>query len=100
MRRLLQCTTLLFLLVALFAPLAEGFDRWDPPGLTSDTELPLFAVVLLLCLVLLVARLVAVLALAIRLPQARQALPSQLLRSLSLFSNKLPAIPPSLPLRI
>lgn len=100
MRRLLQCVTLLFLLVSLLAPLAECFDRWDPPGLTGDTELPLFAFVLLLALVLLVARLVAVLALAIRLPQSRRSLPALLTSSQSPSLPALPAFRPSLPLRI
>lgn len=59
MKRLLQIGTLLLLLVTVLAPLLECFDRWDKPGLGNDTEFPVFALVLVLCLLLLVMRLVA-----------------------------------------
>lgn len=52
MRRLLQCVTFFFVLVALFA-------RWDAPGISNDTELAVFALVFLLCLVFLVSRLIS-----------------------------------------
>jgi hypothetical protein len=48
------------LLVASFVtPIAEFFDRWDPPGPGNDTEMALFALVFSLCLVLLVCKLKA-----------------------------------------
>lgn len=59
MRRLLQFATVTFLLVTFLAPVVECFDRWDAAGLRNDTEFAVFAVVLLMCLVLLVASLVA-----------------------------------------
>lgn len=63
MRRLLQFATLAFVLVTLLAPLCETLDRWDAPGLASDTEFAVFVLALSVTLVLLVSRLVAVLAL-------------------------------------
>ena len=59
MRRLLQFATVTFMLATVLAPLMECFDRWDAAGLTNDTEFAVFAFVLLICLVLLVAWLVA-----------------------------------------
>jgi len=67
MNPLLQLGTFLFVLATLFAPLAECFDRWDPPGLFSDTEFAVFALVCMLCLVLLVSRLISALALQVAL---------------------------------
>lgn len=67
MRRLLQLGTLLLLLVTFVTPLSEFFDRWDPPGISNDIEFAVFVFVLALCLVLLVSRMIAVLALLIRL---------------------------------
>lgn len=61
MRRILELGTLLLLLTTLLTPISEMLDRWDPPGLANDTEMHLFALVLLLALVLLVARLLSVL---------------------------------------
>jgi len=47
-------------MVATFlAPVAECFDRWDAAGLGNDTEFALFLFVFLICLVLVVAMLVA-----------------------------------------
>lgn len=59
MRRLLQLGFLLLMLATFVAPLVECFDRWDAPGLSNDTEFALFLFVFLLCLVLVVAMLVA-----------------------------------------
>jgi hypothetical protein len=59
MKRLLQVGTWLFLLVMFLSPLAECFDRWDAPGISSDTEFAVFALVFALCLVLVVCLLVA-----------------------------------------
>jgi hypothetical protein len=39
--------------VTFLMPLLECFDRWDKPGLTNDTEFPVFLVVLFVALVLL-----------------------------------------------
>lgn len=58
-KRLLQLGTLLLVLVTVLTPLLECFDRWDKPGLDNDIEFPVFALVLVLCLLLLVMRLVA-----------------------------------------
>lgn len=73
MRRLLQLATLLFVAAAILAPLAECLDSWDPPGLSSDTEFALFAILLTLCLVLLVASLIAFMALLVQLIARRNA---------------------------
>lgn len=59
MRRLLQIGTWLFLLVMFLAPLAECFDRWDAPGISSDTEFAVLALVFAMCLVLVVCLLIA-----------------------------------------
>jgi hypothetical protein len=59
MHRLLQLGTLMLLFAALAVPLFELFDRWDAPGVGSDTEMGVFALVLVCCLVLLVAKLIA-----------------------------------------
>lgn len=56
MRRLLLFGTFFFVLVTFFAPLAECFDRWDPPGVSNDTEFAVFALIFILCLVLLVSK--------------------------------------------
>jgi hypothetical protein len=53
MKRLLQFATFLLITVAFIMPLLECFDRWDPPGLTNDTEFPVFFIVLFVVLVLL-----------------------------------------------
>lgn len=56
---LLRCMTMFLLITGLVSPIAELFDHWDPPGLGNDTEMPLFAFVLMLSLILLVCRLLA-----------------------------------------
>jgi hypothetical protein len=65
-RRLLQFGMVL-LLLALFMPLQEVFDRWDAPGLSNDTEFTFFALVLTICLVLVVCKLIALVALELGL---------------------------------
>jgi hypothetical protein len=101
-RRLLQFATFLFVLVTFLAPLSECFDRWDTPGLSNDTEFAVFALILLLCLVLLVSRLVAACALLIhmvllpRFGRCRQQPASQSGSGLAIFVP--PLCPP--PLRI
>jgi Na+/phosphate symporter len=62
MRRLLQFGTFFLVLVTFFVPLAECFDRWDPPGISNDTEFAVFALIFILCLVLLVSKLISALA--------------------------------------
>jgi hypothetical protein len=48
------------LLLAVFVtPIAEFFDRWDPPGPSNDTEMAIFGLIFALCLVLLVCKLTA-----------------------------------------
>ena len=59
MRRLLQLSTLILILTVIVAPISEALDRWDPPGLSHDTEFAVFAFVLCIALVLLVSQLVA-----------------------------------------
>lgn len=59
MRRILQFGAFILVLVTVLTPVSEMLDRWDPPGLAHDTEMHLFAVVLMMGLALLVARLIA-----------------------------------------
>ncbi len=58
-RRLFQFGALMLLLATFLAPLIEFFDRWDPPGPSNDTEMAVFGLILVLCLVLLVSKLTA-----------------------------------------
>jgi hypothetical protein len=67
MKRLLQVGTFLFLLATFLAPLTECFDRWDPPGISNDTEFAVFALMFALCLVLVVSKLIAAFALLVDL---------------------------------
>ena len=67
MRRLLQFGSFMLILVALLTPLSAYFDQWDPPSLGDDTEMTVFALVLVLCLLLLVCRLVALFSVPITL---------------------------------
>jgi hypothetical protein len=57
MGRILRLSVTLLILTSLLAPVSEALDRWDPPGLGNDTEMGLFALVLVLCLVIVVSRL-------------------------------------------
>ena len=59
MQRLLQFGSFLLILVTISAPIAALLDRWDPPSLGNDTEMTVFALVLVLCLLVLVCRLIA-----------------------------------------
>ena len=67
MRRLLQLGTLIFVLSTILVPVSEFFDRWDAPGISNDTEFAIFALVLVLCLLLLVTKLVSALGLRMHL---------------------------------
>jgi hypothetical protein len=64
MKRLLTFATIGFLLVTFLTPLLECFDTWDRPGLTNDSELPVFLFILSIALILLVATIIAGLTLA------------------------------------
>lgn len=77
MRRLLQFGFVVLVLAAFLTPLSEYFDRWDTPGIGNDTEMGLFCLVLLICLVLVVSKLVAWVARSVslsRIPWARWGL--------------------------
>ncbi|QNI36409.1 hypothetical protein [Edaphobacter albus] len=90
MRRLLQLGVLFITLAICYAPLAELFDRWDTPGLFNDTEFTIFALILVLCLVLLVSKLIATLALIVHLVERdrhQQADPLRLTSSNSFFER-------------
>ncbi len=58
MRRLFQFGAILMLIGAIY-PLLELFDRWDPPGLSNDTELRVYAFLFAVCLVLLLCKLIS-----------------------------------------
>jgi len=74
-RRLLQFGVLLLSVAAVLTPVMEWFDRWDPPGsFMTDTELSVFALILVLCLILLVSRLLAAL---LRVPMVATLRPWQ-----------------------
>ena len=59
MTRLLKVGTFLLLLAVFLAPICEFFDRWDAPGLENDTEMAVFLLALLLCLVLAVCKILS-----------------------------------------
>ncbi|GAC1357292.1 MAG: hypothetical protein NVSMB3_03860 [Acidobacteriaceae bacterium] len=67
MRRLLQLGSFLLILTAFVTPVIEAFDRWDLPGIGNDTEMAVFCVIFVLCLVLLVYRVIG--SLACRVPR-------------------------------
>lgn len=58
-KRLLKFVTIFFVLVTFLMPLLECFDRWDRPGLSNDTEFPVFLIALFVTLVLLAAVAIA-----------------------------------------
>jgi len=98
---LLQIGVVLLLVAAFLTPVAELLDRWDTAGLGNDTELPLFLLVLLLCLTLLVARLVSMFALQLRF--ASWIVPLPVVVFAASDSSALPEVllpPLSSPLRI
>ncbi len=68
MKRLLKFVTIIFVSVTVLMPLLECFDTWDKPGLTNDTEFPVFLIALFISLVL-----IAVLAIARRAMEQQQA---------------------------
>lgn len=59
MKWLLRIVTIVMVTMTLLMPLLEYFDRWDRPGLSGDSELPLFLVILFIALVILVAVAIA-----------------------------------------
>ncbi|MBW4028952.1 MAG: hypothetical protein HIU93_16430 [Acidobacteria bacterium] len=56
---MLQLAVTLLILVPLLWPVTELFDRWDAPGIDNDIEIAFFALLFMLCLVLLVAKMLA-----------------------------------------
>lgn len=58
MRRLFQFGAIL-MMIGAFYPLIEFFDRWDPPGLSNDTEFAVYALLFTICLVLLLCNLIS-----------------------------------------
>jgi peptidoglycan/LPS O-acetylase OafA/YrhL len=58
LRRLFQFGAIMMLIGAIY-PLLEVFDRWDPPGLSNDTELRVYALLFGICLVLLLCKLIS-----------------------------------------
>jgi hypothetical protein len=58
-KRLLKLMTILFVSATVLMPLLECFDRWDKPGLTNDTEFPVFLITLFISLVLLAVMAIA-----------------------------------------
>jgi hypothetical protein len=102
MRRLLQFATFFFVLVTLLAPLAECFDRWDPPGVSNDTEFAVFALIFILCLLLLVSKLISALASLVSLVPFPDFQPSEQPGVFGLHSTLAIFVPPlnSAPLRI
>jgi hypothetical protein len=75
--RLLQIGALLLTLATLLAPISEALDRWDPPGLGNDTEMGVFALILVLCLLLVVSRACSLLRQVVLLIASRGGLPGQ-----------------------
>ena len=59
MKRLLSVITIVLAAMTLALPALEYFDRWDRPGLSNDSELPLFLIVLFISLVFVVAAALA-----------------------------------------
>lgn len=47
------------MLIGAFIPFLELFDCWDAPGLSNDTEFPVYAFILVLCLVVLLCNLIS-----------------------------------------
>lgn len=100
-RRLFQLGFVLLMMATFLAPIAECFDRWDPPGLNNDKEFPLFLFVLFVCLVLVVAKLVSLRALTLQFVSRLVPLPVAF--AFECIASVMPApVPPhsSPPLRI
>jgi hypothetical protein len=100
-RCVLQIGLVLLLMATFLTPIAEFFDRWDAPGLSNDTEYPLFLFVLFICLVLIVAKLVSLRALTRHF--VSRLVPLPVLGAFGEIASVLPApVPPhsSPPLRI
>jgi hypothetical protein len=92
----------MLLLAAFVTPIAEFFDRWDPPGLGNDTEMAVFGLIFALCLVLLVCKLTASLVGIIgliSLPQPPPSRGSPLGKIRTISTRFIPSLSPP-PLRI
>ena len=65
MRRILTVATLTCLAtLAVFYPVIEGLDRWDAPGPSSDSEIQIIALLTLVGVVFVLARLLLTLVLS------------------------------------
>lgn len=58
MKRLFQFGVIIMAIGAIY-PLLEIFDSWDPPGLSNDTELSVYALLFAVCLGLLICKLIS-----------------------------------------
>lgn len=59
MKRLFKLVTIFLVAMTILMPVLECFDRWDRPGLSNDTELPLFLIVLFVSFVLMAVAAIA-----------------------------------------
>jgi hypothetical protein len=94
--------TTVLLLAGFVAPVVEFFDYWDPEGLGSDTEVGVFALIFVLCLVLLVCKLISSGAFAFFFAAWIRAMDQDRAEDSETRHRSIFAIPPlySLPLRI
>lgn len=101
MKRLFQFGAIL-MLIGAFYPLLELFDRWDPPGLSNDSEFKVYALLFAICLVLLLCKLISSGALAFHFVSSRISLRDQKARPVEAGHTFIFAVPPlpTLPLRI
>ena len=101
MKRLFQFGTIL-MLIGAFYPLLELFDRWDPPGLSNDTEFKVYALLFAICLVLLLCKLISSAALKLKFISWRVFLHNEDTRPVEAGHTFIFAVPPlfTAPLRI
>ena len=101
MARLLRFVTLAMIAMTILMPVLECFDRWDGPGVSNDTELPLFLITLFLSLVLILAAVIARRAISDQNTRSETQIIYEPLRSLLRSWTDLPVSPAvSPPLRI
>lgn len=101
MKRLFQFGAIVMLIGAIY-PLFELFDRWDPPGLSNDTELSVYAFLFVVCLVVLLCRLISSSALKVGFLSWQVCLVDESVRAVATGHTSVFAIPPLClcPLRI
>jgi hypothetical protein len=101
MKRLFQSGAIMMLIGAIY-PLLEIFDRWDPPGLSNDTELSVYALLFAVCLALLLCKLISSDALKFGFLSWRVFLGDESVRQLEPGHTPIFAVPPLClcPLRI